>query len=199
MLPCTSGLRCPTTCKRCKKGLSVNTDSDSTHTISLEVTVPRIVLPLSPAAQISPDTTAESIEAPEQVSLLTTSPQRRGLSTHIAPVTDTTLEVTTHTKTQGLFRLFRLKSVPIPGRLYLLRVQHAQTRQTSRPRAPQKVLPQDSPLIDDLAYTIEFRSSADNPTAQRARRSLAPGHHEVTILLADDGIPTSYSIDGAEV
>ena len=177
----------------------MNTGSDSVHTTALEVTVPRIVLPLSPATQTPPDTAAESIEEPEQVSLLTISPQRRGLSTHVAPVTDTTLEVTTHTKAKGLFRLFRLKIVPIPGQLYLLRIHHAQKRQTSRPRAPQKVLQQDSPLIDDLAYTIEFRSSADNTTAQRARRSLAPGHHEVTILLADDGTPTSYSIDGAEV
>jgi hypothetical protein len=180
----------------------VNTDPDSIHTIALEVTVPRIVLPLSPAAQTPqapPDTAAESLEEPEQVSLLTISPQRRGLSTHIAPVTDTTLEMTTHTKAKGLFRLFRLKIVPIPGQLYLLRLRHAQKRQTSRPRAPQKVLQLDSPLIDDLAYTIEFRSSTDNPTAQRARRPLAPGRHEVTILLADDGIPTSYAIDGAEV
>jgi hypothetical protein len=178
----------------------VNTDSGLNHTIALEVTVPRIVLPFPPPAQATDDTSAGSVEDAEQLSLLTTQRQQRDRMPQFTRVTDITPEVTTHaTTTTAIFRLFRLKITAIPGWLYLLRIRHRQKPQTSEPRTAQKgIRPQYSPLIDDLACSITFSSIIDDSSEQHARRPLTPGRHEVVILLDEEGIPTSYRIDGVE-
>jgi len=177
----------------------VNTDSGSDHTIALEVTVPRIVLPFSTPAQATDDTETGPVEDAEQLSLLTAQRQQRGRMLLLTPVTDITPEVTTHATTTAIFRLFRLNITAIPGWLYLLRVRHKQEPQTTSPRTSQKGNHQQyTPFIDDLACIVAFTSITDDSSEQHARRPLTPGRHEAVIILDEEGIPTSYCIDGVE-
>jgi hypothetical protein len=176
---------------------SVNPASRSDHKIALEVTVPRIVLPSLTPDKLIDDTEIEPAEDAEQLSLLTTPPQQGDHMPRLTRVTDITPEVTTHaTITGAIFHLFHLKITVTAGRLYLIRIRH---RQKPQKTGPQKDIPQQhSPFIDDLACSITFTASTDDSREQPARRLLTPGHHEVVIQLDEEGIPTSYRIDGAE-
>jgi hypothetical protein len=175
----------------------VSTDSEADHTIALEVTVPRIVLPFSTPAQALDDTEPGSDSDAERLALLIAQRQQRTRTPQFTQATDITPEVTTHaTTTAAIFRLFRLKITAMSGWIYLLRIRHRQKSQTTEPQKGSHQ--QYSPFIDDLACTVTFTALTEDSREQHARRSLTPGRHEVVILLDAEGIPTSYRIDGVE-
>jgi hypothetical protein len=172
----------------------VSTDSAPGYPVAFEVTVPHIVLPSVTSAQTKDAVRADAGEDEEQFALLTAPYQQRDRTPQFTLNTEITPEVTTHATTMGIFRLFRLKLITTSAWLYLIRIQHIQKQQTTRPRtAPGATRQPYTPHLDDLVCTISFTSITDDTSTHRP---LTPGRHEVVILLNEEGIPTSYRIDG---
>ncbi len=157
--------------------------------VNLEVTVPRLILPIP-----SLDLNATSAEA-EQVRLSSIGVQETSaLAQHDQqPATVGQAMTSTHTAQQEPFRLFSIKHVQTHGQALLLQIVRLWKR---RNRAQRGTVTQPAHLIDELTFTVEVRQSKTPP--EGTRRTLFPGCNQVVIFLDEEGIPTNYSIDEAE-
>ena len=107
--------------------------------------------------------------------------------------------VTYTTQRGGLFRLFRFKNLPTQGQKLLLQVLRRWKRGNQQSSTATKDREQLW-ITDELAFSIEFRKIDDTTEKLPAGRvsALYTGLNQVVIFLDKDGIPTSYSINGAE-
>ncbi len=165
-------------------------DRDRQLMVNLEVTVPRLILPVP-----SLDLDATSTEA-EQVRLSSIDAQEiSALAQHDqqpAPVGEATASATYGAR-QEPFRLFAIKHIQTHGQALLLQILRLWKRRNQPRRA---TATQQAHLTDELLFTVEVRQS--KTPAEGTRRTPYPGRNEVIIFLDEEGIPNSYSIDGAE-
>jgi len=155
---------------------------DQQPVLFVEVMVPRIVLPTEPAIAGNTD------EEMEQVRIIPLNPSP---SPDLSTAQSQQGEVSTYTTHTGPFHLFHIRNVPALGQALLLQILRPQksNRQTRKGSHPLTV-------TDELAFTLEVSHSASAYTATPLE--LIPGLNQVTIVLSEEGIPASYSIDGAE-
>ena len=158
--------------------------------VNLEVTVPRLILPIP-----SLDLGATSDET-EQVRLSSIDAQdTSALAQHDqqpVAVSEATASAT-YAAQQEPFRLFSIKHVQTHGQALLLQIVRLWKR---RDRAQRGTVTQPAHLTDELTFTVEVRQSKAPP--EGARRTPFPGRNQVVIFLDEEGIPTNYSINGAE-
>lgn len=102
-------------------------------------------------------------------------------------------EKLTYTTREGLFGLFRIKAMAVQGHLYLLQV----LRQGRRKQRGTGEAAGQMGGTDELAFTISYTSAGDT-SSSASPSMLTPGLNRVEILLDEEGIPVSYSIDRAE-
>ena len=177
--------------------------------VSLQVTVPHIVLPSGNTfASIergwSGSTEHEVERTPdedqEQVRVLRLPLQSSlSLPEHNEQQFLTGEAVTYATQRGGLFRLFRFKNLPTQGQKLLLQV----LRRWKHGNQPSSTATADRErlwITDELAFSIEFRKIDDTTEKPPAGRVsvLYAGLNQVVIFLDKDGTPTSYSVNGAE-
>jgi hypothetical protein len=166
--------------------------------ISLEVTVPSIVLPtMGEDVEASEATNEErSSQEREQVHLLPLD--REGLQRPAREQGEPILqgEKLTYTTREGLFGLFRIKAVAAQGQLYLLQVLR-QGRQSEQKQRRIGEGASQMGVTDALVFTISY-TSTDDISSSTSPRALTPGLNRVEITLDEESIPVSYSIDGAE-
>jgi hypothetical protein len=158
--------------------------------VNLEVTVPRLILPIP-----SLDLDATSTEA-EQVRLSSIDAQETSaLAQHDqqAVTVGEAMTSATYAAQQESFRLFSIKHVQIHGQTLLLQIVRLWKR---RNRAQRGTVTQPTHLIDELTFTIKVRQS--KAPSEGTRRTPFPGRNQVVIFLDEEGIPTNYSIDEAE-
>lgn len=155
--------------------------------IQLEVTVPRILLP---TVDQQPESEQKSTSNEETVRILPIETQSQS-QVQQSPEG----QVSTYAIQRGNFRLFRLNNLSIQGKAILLQI----LRQWQRSHLSQQSIEQDSDpfwVTDELTCTIEYHHSTSQNSSSHLE--LIPGHNRVAIVLDEDGIPISYSIDGAE-
>ena len=176
--------------------------SDTTHIVNLEVTVPRIVFATpqnrSEQREVSSIQQENEVEETEQVRLLpiplgrqqtTASQQRREQQVSSS-------ESSVHMIHSMRFRMFSMKVPASPFLLQVLRrYWHNHTRNPAKENEQLYV-------ADTSAFTVEFRHQAEpagtTSVGQLPGSLLLPGFNHVVIHLDDEGMPSSYSIDGAE-
>jgi|SRR5450755_1292691 len=181
--------------------------SDSPLVVRLEVTVPRIVLPQLHASNDSRTHTGQldsvsagqeqvrgkDNEEGEQIRLLA---QELTQFREQHPVIEATSRLI-HTLR---FRLLQA-TMPVQGRVFGLQIlrwrnmfSHHGTRTSGRESGDPWF------VADELAFSLEFlRPQEPSPTVSSAPVTpFTPGLNQVVIFLDHDGIPVSYSIDGAE-
>ena len=158
--------------------------------VNLEVTVPRLILPIP-----SLDLGATSDEA-EQVRLSSIDAQETSaLAWHDQqPIAvGEAIASATYAAQQEPFRLFAIKHIQTYGQALLLQILRLWKRrdQTQRGTATEA-----AHLTDELLFTVEVRQS-ESPSEETSRTPF-PGRKQVIIFLDEEGIPNNYSIDGAE-
>jgi hypothetical protein len=99
-------------------------------------------------------------------------------------------EATTYASAAGLFRLFRLKDIPVQEHILLLQVLRR-----GIVRNQEQFL-----LTDELPLSIEFRhyDSRSEEGLMHPSSPLIAGMNQVVIDLNEEGTPVSFRIDGAE-
>ncbi|MGI9060428.1 MAG: hypothetical protein ACR2H5_17830 [Ktedonobacteraceae bacterium] len=181
--------------------------SDAPLVVRLEVTVPRIVLPqlhapqdrqthagqLDRAGARQEHVRGKDEEEGEQIRLLT---QELTQFREQHPVIEATSRLI-HTLR---FRLLQA-TMPVQGRVFGLQIlrwrnwfSQDETRTASRDS-------NDSLFVsDELTFSLEFlRPREPSPAVSSASVTpFTPGLNQIVIFLDHDGIPVSYSIDGAE-
>jgi hypothetical protein len=166
----------------------MNTDRELI--VNLEVTVPRLILPI-PALDLN-----ELGDEAEQVRLSSIDAQETSVPRHYdwqpAVVGETTASAT-YAAQQEPFRLFSLKQLQTHGQALLLQLLRLWKRRDQAPHLP---VTQPAHLTEELLFTVEVRQG--KASAEGARRTPFPGRNQVIIFLDEEGTPTSYSIDGAE-
>lgn len=105
-------------------------------------------------------------------------------------------EKLTYTTREGLFGLFRIKAVVAQGQHYLLQVLRQGGASEQKQRRTGEAAGQMG-VTDELVFTISYTSAGDI-SSSASSSTLTPGLNRVEILLDEEGIPVSYSIDGAE-
>jgi hypothetical protein len=158
--------------------------------VNLEVTVPSLILPIP-----SLDLDATSAEA-EQVRLSSTDTRETTARAQAGQQPASVGEVTTsatYGAQQEPFRLFAIKHIQTHGQALLLQILRHWKR---RNQARGATATQSAHLTDELLFTVEVRQS--KTPAEGTRRTPYPGRNQVIIFLDEEGIPNSYSIDGAE-
>lgn len=157
--------------------------------VNLEVTVPRLILPIP-----SLDLDATSAEA-EQVRLSSIDAQETSALAQRdqQPVTVGQAMTSTYAAQQEPFRLFSIKHVQTHGQALLLQIVRLWKR---RNRAQVGTVTQPVHLIDELTFTVEVRQG--KAPSEGTRRMPFSGRNQVVIFLDEEGIPTNYSIDEAE-
>ena len=164
--------------------------SDNQIRVSLEVAVPRIILP-SVAHETRTSQRNDIAEAQTQVRLLSVAnqPHPPG-ATREQP---TSLSEAAHTTKQGLFHLFHMAAALLPEQTYILQILRQPMARLPSGRSREDV-------TEELAFTLQ---SAQEPaettedTARSSHKTLFPGRQHITINLNEDGIPCGYHIDGA--
>ncbi|HEV7234659.1 MAG TPA: hypothetical protein VGN15_00675 [Ktedonobacteraceae bacterium] len=180
---------------------------DAPLVVRLEVTVPRIVLPqlhalherrthagqLDRAGAGQEHVRGKDEEEGEQIRLLA---QELTQLREQHPVIEATSRLI-HTLR---FRLLQA-TMPIQGRVFGLQIlrwrnwfSHNETRAAARES-------DDSLFVaDELTFSLEFlRPQEPSPAVSSAPVTpFTPGLNQIVIFLDHDGIPVSYSIDGAE-
>ena len=158
--------------------------------VSLEVTVPHIVLPPL-SKESAQEGEGEVNEGSEQIHLFT----QRAWEGERAAADDmwTAGEVSTHTTGKSLFHLFRIKAIPALGQTLFLQILRPQsTRQGTRGgQQPLRV-------TEEMAFRFDYHQMPDTQTQQKPGEDDRPGQSQVVVVLDAEGIPNSYSIDGAE-
>jgi hypothetical protein len=158
--------------------------------VNLEVTVPRLILPIPSLGLDATSTEAEQVRLSSidthETSALAQSDQQP------APVGEATTSAT-YAAQQEPFRLFAIKHIQTHGQALLLEIFRLWKRR-NRPRRATAIQP--AHLTDELLFTVEVRRS--KTAFEGTRSTLYPGRNQVIIFLNEEGIPNSYSIDGAE-
>jgi hypothetical protein len=155
--------------------------SDTTHIVNLEVTVPRIVFATGKGHEAhAPD------DDEEQVHLRPVGTQQQ-LSTG---------EISAHMIHAIRFRLFRTQ-LPALGRPLLFQV----LRRWHKP-VDGNLVRRDKRLYvsDTVTFSVEFLPQSDTSekaSLQATRQAIHPGLNYIIIYLNDEGTPSSYTIDGA--
>ena len=158
--------------------------------VNLEVTVPHLILPI-PSLDFS-----ETSDEAEQVRLSSIDAQETAVQAQHDQQPVVVGEATvsaTYAAQQEPFRLFSIKHVQTHGQALLLQILRLWKRRNQRQHGARIQLEH---LTDELTFTIEVRQS--KAPSEETRRISFPGHNQVIIFLDEEGIPTSYSIDGAE-
>jgi hypothetical protein len=159
--------------------------------VHCEVLVPRIVFPTLAGQEAGYRAGAQMEQA-------------RVLPINLSPPTLSTPqsqsiqgEASTYTTPKGPFRLFRISNVSTLGKALLLQIlrfkknhPHEEHSRRARKNSDQFI------VTDELAFTLEFSHSASEYTSTPLE--LIPGLNQITIIHSEEGIPDSYSIDGAE-
>lgn len=166
-------------------------NSDLRTPITIEVTVPRIVLP-----SLNEQSQAEDAEqgGMGQVHLLLDNSQRRRPS---GDLQETAGDASTYTTRTGLFHMFRLQTVLTQKKNYLLRILH-QWQDRKRGLHPIGEGKKAFRIVDELAFTLEYHNVTHSGTAPPPQTAITPGRNRLVIMLNEEGIPCAYSIDGAE-
>lgn len=160
--------------------------------VNLEVTVPRLVLPIpSPDVDEASDKMEQvrlsTIDAPDISPIARSSLQRISVGEAAAPAAYATQ--------QEPFRLFSIKRVQAHGQVLLLQVlRHWKRDDEEQHRTVGRRQPFRT--SEELAFTVEVRHR--NAPSETTRETLLPGLNLVVISLDEEGIPNSYTIDGAE-
>lgn len=165
-------------------------DRDRQLIVNLEVTVPRLILPI-PSLNLS-----EINDEVEQVRLSSIDAQETSaLAQHdrLSAAVSEAPALATYTRQQEPFRLFSIKQVQMHGQMLLLQLLRLWKR---RDQGQRRTATQPAHLTDELRFTVEVRQS--QAPSEGTRRTLLPGCNQVVIFLDEEGIPTHYSIDGAE-
>jgi hypothetical protein len=165
---------------------------DTSPVVNLEVIVPYIVLPAGQAASASTLSTSAN---PEQSQHGTQEQVRiRPLSQASSDQQEQTGTAATYSTQKGPFRLFRIKDIPATGQPMLLQILRSwQAKHQSANEQDE----QHPWISDELVLSCRFLQQ-DQPAEALQEQSLSPGINQVIILVDKDGIPVSYSIDGAE-
>ncbi len=155
--------------------------SDTTHIVNLEVTVPRIVFATGKGHEAHyPD------DDEEQVHLTPVGAQQQ-LSTG---------ETSAYMIHAIRFRLFRTQ-LPALGRPLLFQVLRRWHKSVdgSLARGDERLY-----VSNTVIFSVEFLPQSDaseNASLQATRQAIHPGLNHIIIYLNDEGIPSSYTIDGA--
>lgn len=158
--------------------------------MNLEVTVPRLILSIP-----SLDLGATSHDA-EQIRLSSIDPQaipalaqhdRQSDSPGEAPAS------APYAAQREPFRLFAIKHIQTHGQVLLLQIFRLWKRRDQTRRG---TITQPAHLTDELLFTVEVRQS--KTPSEGTQPPPFPGRNQVIIFLDEEGIPNSYSIDGAE-
>lgn len=160
---------------------------DTQPSIDLEVTVPRIILPSIDVDRLKD--TVKSDEELEQVRLSSIDIQdpQRPPQSHEQQCRQG--EASTYTSWRGLFRLFRIKAIPMQRWATLVQVLRKSSRQTKSDAA-------DFQVTESLPCKIEYQYVTTNNSPLHIE--VIPGLTRVVIVLDEDGIPITYNVDGSE-
>jgi hypothetical protein len=158
--------------------------------VNLEVTVPRLILPI-PSLDL--DATSAEVEQVRLSSVDAHETSARAQSGQQPVSIDEATTSATYIAQQGSFRLFAIKHIQTHGQALLLQILHHWKR---RNQAGGATATQPAHLTDEVLFTVEVRQS--KTPAEGTRRTPYPGRNQVIIFLDEEGIPNSYSIDGAE-
>ncbi len=154
--------------------------SDTTHIVNLEATVPRIVFARGKGHEAHyPD------DDEEQVYLTPVGTQQQ-LSTG---------ETSIHMIHAIRFRLFRTQ-LPALGRPLLFQVLRRWHKSVdgSLARSDERLY-----VSDTVIFSVEFLPQSDaseKASLQATRQAIHPGLNHIIIYLNDEGTPSSYTIDG---
>lgn len=189
-------------------------DSDTPLVVNLEVSVPRIIMPtgwkrsrqgedLLATGQHSESSNDEEVE---QVRL-----SAAGLQQTPSPVQQreqrliSAREVSTRMTHALRFRLFQMTiTVPVRGRTFLLQVLRKCSTYIDGERRKRTNTNKDDEhsgqfsITDTSAFSVAFRPLDETAALPSAASPPIAGLNQVIIYLDDEGIPVSYSIDGAE-
>jgi hypothetical protein len=168
--------------------------SHTTHTINFEITVPRIIPPIPASYPSSREAhTAEQTndmnEIVEQIRF-TVIDQSNQIQPMLEPQ-NLQNQTTTRANQVGVFRLFFIKYVTIPGHRFLLQI--LRHRPTNESRASKKV-PKQPVVTAELFVQVEYQTTSS--ASPKAPIQLLPGLNRVTIIFDEEHTPTDYSIDG---
>jgi len=183
-------------------------DSDAPPVVNLEVTVPVLPTGLHRHGPMQAPATrqySESIESEEveQVRLVPIGLQRDP-SLH-QPREQAISDVPARMIHSIRFRVFHL-TVPAHGQPFLLQVLRRYNEYIGKKRRKRNQAKEDNAhsrqlyVSDAMAFSVEFRSSSEivETTVALSTPTLIPGMNRVVIYLDNEGIPSGYSIDGAE-
>jgi hypothetical protein len=167
---------------------------ETSHTINFEITVPRIIPPIPASSPSSREAhTAEQTNAVhgdvEQIRFTVIDP-----SNPIQPALEPENlqnQTTTRANQVGVFRLFFIKYVTMPGHRFLLQI--LRHRPTDDSRVSKKV-PEQPAVTAELFVQVEYQTTRS--ASAKAPIQLLPGLNRVTIIFDEEQTPSDYSIDG---
>lgn len=160
--------------------------------VNLEITVPRIVLSTTKKqSSLAASASGEQSRETESVQLL--SP---GAVQPQVVASEGTERMTHAVK----FRLFRLGMLEV-GKPLLLQVLRRRNEERSLNQRSEKN--ERFSVTDTSAFTLEFQQLDEDPlqatlTGNPQEKPLEAGINRVVVYLDKEGMPASYSIDGAE-
>lgn len=168
--------------------------SHTTHTINFEITVPRIVppIPASYSSSIEAHTaeqTDDVNENVEQIRFTVIDPSNQSQPT-LEPQ-NLQNQTTTRANQMGVFRLFFIKYVTMPGHRCLLQI--LRHRPTGESRVSKKV-PKPPVVTAELFVQVEYQTTSS--ASAKAPIQLLPGLNRVTIIFDEEQTPNDYNIDG---
>jgi len=158
-------------------------------TIQVEITIPRIVLP-SPTKELTSGDD-QTTDAMEQVQLLPLRQKKVPPSQYPQLPQNSESETKTYAAHQRLFHFFRIKTTVTAGQTYVLQILRR-----VRIHRPYKDLDQQSSLhiTEKLSFTLDTTDSE----MLSSEKHIVPGLNHIAIDLNENGVPSNYTIDGAE-
>ncbi|MBO0783053.1 MAG: hypothetical protein J2P37_29920 [Ktedonobacteraceae bacterium] len=174
---------------------------DLQRVIQVEVTVPRIALPTFASSgdatyHRSPVSESASIDADlEQVRLHVIDTP--GQSTPQPAYGMKENKALTYASKRGPFRLFHLRYFFKQGQGLLLQIlRHYQHRRAHSLSGENRLMPANMHVDDELICLLEYRSASSKQIVTPIE--IIAGIKRVVIMLNEEGIPNSYTIDGSE-
>jgi len=167
--------------------------------INLEITVPRIALPLSKQRwQQVGDGDKQSTT--EQVHIVPLGLHSGG---NAGQRDERTAEISPAKIQKGRFHIFQVKDVAAQGRAFLLQILRPYKAGYVQERGDRRGQVEQFRPTDNLAFSLTFRSSSDPGEISQVERAysssrVTPGLNAIVIFLDEEGKPGGYSIDGAE-
>ena len=180
-------------------------DSERAQVVNLEVSVPRIILSTGRGRQAQMKELEKAGQAGdggqdgglEEVRLLPLAfqedTQRRGEQQGLRGEASTRMAHTLH------FTLFRMSiAVPMQGQSFLFQVLRKYNEYAGKKRGKWNNAQEDGEqaqqayVTDASSFSVAFRQ------LEGTTSTLTPGLNQIVIFLDNEGIPVSYSIDGAE-